>query len=154
MSFRFWRLAAIVAAGLALGFAWNAWSGRGIALGSNAFVRPGEDLEEIQAAAAKDRIEKGALVLDARGIDYYEMGHIPGALSLPEDDQFEANFAKLEDTLRTRFDIIVYCSGYGCEASHLLARRLRDRGIQAAILHEGWPAWTEAGYPEKKGLEP
>jgi rhodanese-related sulfurtransferase len=154
VSIRWWRLVFIVAAGLGLGFAWNAWSGRGLALGSNAFVRPGEGLEEIEAAAAKVRIEKGALVLDARGLDYYEMGHIPGALSLPEDDTFDKSFANLEDTLRTHFDIIVYCSGYGCEASHLLARKLRDRGIHAAILHEGWPAWTDAGYPVKKGLQP
>ena len=154
MSFRWWRLVSIVALGLGLGFAWNTWSGRGLALGANAFVRPGEGVEEIEAAAAKGRIEKGALVLDARGFDYYEMGHIPGALSLPEDDQFDASFAKLEDTLRTRFDIIVYCSGYGCEASHLVARKLRDRGIHAAILHEGWPAWTDAGYPVTTGAQP
>ena len=154
MALRWWRLVAIVAVGLGLGLGWNSWSGRGLALGSNAFVRPGEDPEEIEPAVAKARIDEGALVLDARGLDYYEMGHIPGARSLPEDDTFDASFARLEDTLRRRFDIIVYCSGYGCEASHLVARKLRDRGIHAAILHEGWPAWTEAGYPVKKGLEP
>ena len=38
-------------------------------------------------------------------------------------------------------DIVVYCSGYGCEASHIVARKLRERGIHAAILDEGWPAW-------------
>jgi rhodanese-related sulfurtransferase len=81
------------------------------------------------------------------------MGHIPGALPLPEDD-FERGFAKLEDTLRRRFDIVVYCSGYGCEASHIVARKLRERGVEAAVLHEGWPAWTDAGYAVKQGDQP
>jgi rhodanese-related sulfurtransferase len=153
MSLRWWRVLAIVAVGLGLGFAWNAVSGRGLALGANAFVRPGEDLEEIEASVAKSRWQGGALVLDARGIDFYKMGHIPGALPLPEDD-FDHAFANLEDTLRRRFDIIVYCAGYGCEASHIVTRKLRERGIQATILHEGWPAWTDAGYPVKEGDQP
>lgn len=153
MTFRFWRLLTIAVAGVGLGATWNAWSGRGLALGSNAFVRPGDDMEMVEAAAAKARLEKGALFLDARGIAFYEMGHIPGARSLPEED-FDGSFAKLEDTLRRRFDIVVYCSGYGCEASHIVARKLRDRGVEAAILHEGWPAWTDAGYPVKEGKEP
>ena len=153
VSFRWWRVATIVAAGLGLGLAWNAWSGRGVALGSNAFVRPSDDVEIVEAAEARGRLEKGALFLDARPIDFYAMGHIPGALPLPEDD-FDRSFAKLEDTLRRRFDIVVYCSGYGCEASHIVARKLRERGIQTAILHEGWPAWTDAGYPVKEGDQP
>jgi rhodanese-related sulfurtransferase len=153
VTFRWWRLVAIVTVGLGLGLAWNAWSGRGLALGSNAFVRPGEALEEIEVAEAKARLERGALFLDARGIDYYAMGHIPGALPLPEDD-FDGAFAKLEATLRKRFDIVVYCSGYGCEASHIVTRKLREHGIVAAILHEGWPAWTDAGYPVKEGEQP
>ena len=144
---------AIVTVGLGLGLAWNTWSGRGLALGSNAFVRPGEAVEEIEPAEARARLERGALFLDARGIDYYAMGHIPGALLLPEHD-FDRAFAQLEGTLRKRFDIVVYCSGYGCEASHIVARKLRERGIAAAILNEGWPAWTDAGYPVKEGEQP
>lgn len=153
MNLRWWRLLAIVAVGIGLGLAWNAWSGRGLALGANAFVRPGDDVEMVEAPAAKARLDKGALFLDARPIDFYPMGHIPGALPLPEDD-FDRAFAKLEETLRRRFDIVVYCSGYGCEASHIVSRKLRERGIQAAILHEGWPAWTDAGYPVTVGQAP
>ena len=31
-----------------------------------------------------------------------------------------------------------------------MARKLRERGIHAVILHEGWPAWTDAGYPSRR----
>lgn len=151
MTPRLLRIGAMLTLGIALGLAWNALSGRGIALGANVFIRA-ED-EVIEAKAAKERLDDGALFLDARPIDFYTMEHIPGALPLPEDD-FDAAFAGLEPRLRSSFDIVVYCSGWGCEASHIVARRLRERGIQAAILHEGWPAWTDAGYPTRTGATP
>lgn len=153
MRLRSWRIAAILAAGLALGLGWNAWSGRGIDLQANAFIAPGETLEEIPAAEARKRLDRGALFLDARPVEFYEMGHVPGSLPLPEDG-FEAAFARIEPRLRSTFDIVVYCSGYGCEASHNVARELRKRGVAAAILNEGWPAWTDAGYPVREGRQP
>ena len=137
-------MAAILGAGALVGLGWNAWSGRGFALGQNVFVQAGDEV--IEPAEAKARLDKGALFLDARPSDFYKMSHIPGALPLPEDD-FDKAFAELEPRLRASFDIVVYCSGYGCEASHIVARKLREKGVQAAILHEGWPAWTDAGYP-------
>lgn len=153
MRLRTLRIATILAAGFVLGLGWNAWSGRGIALNANAFIAPGETLEEISAAEARQRLDRGALFLDARPVAFYEMGHVPGALPLPEDD-FEAAFARIEPRLRSSFDNVVYCSGYGCEASHNVTRELRQRGVAAVILNEGWPAWTDAGYPVREGRQP
>lgn len=150
---RVWRVAAIVAAGALLGFAWNAFAGRGLALSSNAFIKPGEDVVEIQAAEAKKRLDAGALFLDARPVAFYNMSHIPGALPLPEDD-FDRAFAGLEARLRNTLDLVVYCSGYGCEASHLVARKLREKGFAAAVLDEGLPAWEDANLPLDKEPRP
>lgn len=151
MGLRGWRMGVLVLTGMAAGLAWNGLSGRGLALSSNVFIRPGAEV--IQAAEAKARLDKGALFLDARPRDFYKMEHIPGALPLPEDE-FEKAFAALEPTLRSHFDIVVYCAGYGCEASHIVAGWLKERGIQAAILDEGWPAWQDAKYPTKAGDQP
>ena len=151
MRLRVVRMAAILALGGTFGLSWNALSGRGIALRENVFIRA-ED-EVIEAKEAKSRLDKGALFLDARPIAFYKMEHIPGSLPLPEND-FDAAFAKLEPRLRSSFDIVVYCSGWGCEASHIVAAKLRERGIHTAILHEGWPAWTDARYPTKAGDVP
>jgi rhodanese-related sulfurtransferase len=145
------RVVSIVAAGVVFGLAWNAFSGRGFALATNVFIQQGDEV--VEAAEAKARLDRGALFLDARPLDFYAMEHIPGALPLPEDD-FDNTFTRLEPQLRGRFDLVVYCSGYGCEASHIVARKLREKGIHAAILHEGWPAWTDAGYPTRTGREP
>jgi rhodanese-related sulfurtransferase len=149
--FRAWRMAAILACGVAMGLAWNQASGRGFALRSNVFLKAGDEV--VEPKEAKERLDKGALFLDARPVDYYRMGHIPGARPLPEDD-FDKAFAALEPLLRSRFDIVVYCSGFGCEASEIVAHKLKERGVEAAILHEGWPAWTDAGYPTKTGDAP
>jgi rhodanese-related sulfurtransferase len=151
MPLRFLRILAILAAASALGLAWNALSGRGLALTRNAYLHEGD--EEIAPAEARARLDKGALFLDARPVAFYDMGHIPGALPLPEDD-FDRAFARIETRLRSSFDIVVYCSGFGCEASHMVARRLKERGIPAVVLAEGWPAWTDAGYPTREGAQP
>jgi rhodanese-related sulfurtransferase len=145
------RIAGLVVLGAVLGLLWNGGSGRGFALTRNVLVKDGDEL--VSAADAKARLERGAVLLDARPIEFYRMSHIPGALPLPEED-FEGSFAKLEPRLRASLDVIVYCSGYGCEASHNVAARLKQRGVPAAILHEGWPAWQEAGYPERAGAQP
>jgi rhodanese-related sulfurtransferase len=151
MGLRAWRIVAIGGLGVALGLLWNGLSGRGFALGQSVFVQRGDEV--IEATEAKARLDRGALFLDARPVDFYKMGHIPGALPLPEPD-FERAFAGLEPRLRRHFNLVVYCSGYGCEASHIVARRLREKGIHAAILNEGWPAWTDAGYPVRSGEAP
>ena len=117
---RLGRIVLIVASGLFCGLAWDAWSGRGLALGDNAFLREGG--EEIPAAAARERFDRGVLFLDARPVANYEMSHIPGAVPLPEDD-FDRHFPAVEARLRSDFDAVVYCAGYGCEASHLVAER-------------------------------
>ncbi|HJS57135.1 MAG TPA: rhodanese-like domain-containing protein [Vicinamibacteria bacterium] len=146
-----WRAVLIMAAGAGLGLTWNAASGRGFSLERNALVKEGDQV--VEAPEARQRLEKGALFLDARPVDFYEMSHVPGALPLPEED-FDRAFARIEPRLRESLDVIVYCAGFGCEASHIVARKLKDRGIPAAILHEGWPAWQDAGYPVKPGREP
>lgn len=151
MGLRLWRVALIAATGATFGLAWNAFSGRGFALGQSVFVQRGDEV--IGAAEAKARLDRGALFLDARPVDFYKMSHIPGALPLPEPD-FDRAFVELEPRLRGTFNLVVYCAGYGCEASHIVARRLREKGIHAAILDEGWPAWTEAGYPVADGDKP
>jgi rhodanese-related sulfurtransferase len=141
----------MAALGAVFGLGWNSFSGRGFALDRNVLIQDGDQIVEV--AEAKARLDKGALFLDARPAAFYAMSHIPGSLPLPEED-FDAAFARLEGRLRSSLDLVVYCAGFGCEASHTVARKLKERGIPAAILHDGWPAWLEAEYPVRAGAEP
>jgi rhodanese-related sulfurtransferase len=135
------RSALILAIGACAGLGWNAASGRGFTITRSVLAQAGDEL--VQAPQAKRLLDRGALFLDARPHDFWRMNRIPGALSLPEDD-FDKAFATLEPTVRRAKAVVVYCSGFGCEASHVVARRLRERGIDAAILDEGLPAWEDA----------
>ena len=137
MLFHWKRFILILVTGAAAGLLWNAASGRGFALGGSVLV---------QARDAKALLDRGALFLDARPRDFWRMSRIPGALSLPEDD-FDRAFEEAEGRLRRASGIVVYCSGFGCESSHVVARKLRERGLIAAILDEGIPAWLDAGLP-------
>jgi rhodanese-related sulfurtransferase len=141
----------IVALAAVLGLVWNAAGGRGLGLTAHAYLEPGDQV--IPPEEAKRRFDRGALFLDARPVAFYDMAHVPRALPLPEDD-FDRAFARLEPRLRASLDVVVYCSGFGCEASHIVARKLKERGVPAVVLGDGWPAWTEAGYPTKDGHEP
>jgi rhodanese-related sulfurtransferase len=140
-----------VALGGTLGLAWNSLSGRGFALTRNVLIQDGDQVVDV--AEAKARLDRGALFLDARPEDFYKMAHIPGSLPLPEED-FDKAFARLETRLRGSLDVVVYCAGFGCDASHVVARKLKERGIPASILHDGWPAWEDAHYPVRAGSEP
>jgi rhodanese-related sulfurtransferase len=144
MSVDWKRFVLILVIGGAAGFAWNGLSGRGFALGRSVLVEAGDEL--VVARDAKTLLDRGALFLDARPRDFWRMSRIPGALSLPEED-FDGSFGEIETRIRRASAVLVYCSGYGCEASHAVARRLRERGIAAGILDEGLPAWEDAGLP-------
>lgn len=138
------RFMLILAAGASWGFAWNASSGRGIVLGQSVLVQAGDEL--VAAPECKRLLDRGALFLDARPRDFWRLSRIPGALPLPEED-FDRAFREAEPRLRRANAIVVYCGGYGCEASHLVARKLRAKGFAAAILDEGMPAWQDAALP-------
>jgi rhodanese-related sulfurtransferase len=138
------RLTLILVVAAGAGLAWNALSGRGFALGRSVLVQAGDELVEV--GAAKTLLDRGALFLDARPRDFWRMSRIPGALSLPEDD-FERTFRELEPRIRRAPAVVVYCSGYGCEASLDVARKLRERGIAAGVLDEGLPAWEDRALP-------
>jgi rhodanese-related sulfurtransferase len=137
------RTAVIVVAGVACGFTWNSLSGKGFDTSQSVFIQAGDVL--VSATEAHRWLDREALFIDARPRDFWRMSRIPGAESLPEDD-FESAFAALEPQLRQHLSLIVYCSGYGCESSHIVARQLRERGYPAVILDEGLPAWEDEGY--------
>ena len=138
------RIAVIVVVGAVCGVAWNSLSGKGFDLSQSVFVQAGDEL--IPATEARLWLDRGALFVDARPRDFWRMSRIPGALCLPEEE-FEHAFVELEPQLRQNLSLIVYCSGYGCESSHIVARQLRGRGFPAVILDEGLPAWEDEGYP-------
>jgi len=90
------------------------------------------------------------LVIDSRPAYYHQLGHIPGAISLPKDGGVAA-VAALEDKIASAIadgkTVAVYCSGILCADARIVARRIAGLGHPVSIFSGGWDAWQDAGLP-------
>jgi rhodanese-related sulfurtransferase len=151
----FLQMAALVVLGCAVGLAYNALSPKGIP------VTGGTKARMEQAGARMVTLDEvkfyvqqaGTVVLDARSIYEYKLGHIPGALSLPADS-FDPVYPKLQPQLKNATLIIVYCGGGSCGTSEEVAKKLIEKGFKdnrVAIFEGGLPGWMEANLPIQTG---
>ena len=85
------------------------------------------------------------LWVDARSKADFDAGHIPEAICL-NDEHWETGVVELMGTwLMNPRTIIVYCGTESCDASKLIADRLRESLPDAEIysLKGGWNAWVQ-----------
>jgi rhodanese-related sulfurtransferase len=100
----------------------------------------GEPVEAIDRDELRERLARGdVLVLDVRPAEEYAAGHIDGARSIPLDE-LEQRLAELPADR----EIVAYCRGPFCAYAQEAVRQLRDAGIQARRLEDGWPEWRLA----------
>ncbi|MFB3851530.1 MAG: rhodanese-like domain-containing protein [Acidobacteriota bacterium] len=93
------------------------------------------------------------IVVDARSPEEYGLGHIPGAINIPDTD-VENYYKKYQDKLKKAELIIVYCSGGSCGSSEEVASQLIKKGIPAskvAVHQDGLPGWIKAKNPIEFG---
>ena len=97
---------------------------------------------------AWELFQKGRhLFLDARSEKDYQLGHIPGAMSLPQA-AYEQYLVGFQGFLTPEQPIVVYCSGLECDESLLLAVELKRMGMTNIVLYAGgFEKWRAAGYP-------
>ena len=112
--------------------------------------------EEVQLVSPERAFELyqegGAAFVDARELERYEYGHIPGALSLPVDD-FEEYTQELI-FLRTSHLVVVYCEDLNCGASKKLVELLIKNHVgNLVLMPEGISGWKNAGYPILGGTQ-
>jgi rhodanese-related sulfurtransferase len=90
-------------------------------------------------------VDPGTVLIDARLVELFDRGHIPGAVSLPLS-RFDDAFAALLGQLQTASLLVVYCSGPNCHDSYELALRLREKGFNDLLLYRGgMEDWLEKG---------
>ena len=114
-----------------------------------------DPIREIDDREAWERFQAHAMFLDARRSQEFEVGHIPGAFSVPV---WEADLEdRLFQVLATRHPgpedpIVIYCSGGDCRDSHLLAMKFLARGdYRLLVYRDGFPGWVAAGRAVEKG---
>jgi rhodanese-related sulfurtransferase len=120
----------------------------GASLNSFSVSGPDASLEEMKGIS----VQRTELILDARPMIFYRLGHIPSALSLPRDD-FKNQYIALQKILNGNQDkrMVVYCAGSNCNDSQMVANALRKLGYQKVqIFREGWAKWQEANLPVEK----
>ena len=91
------------------------------------------------------RIVEGGthLILDARSMEEYDRGHLPGAMPLPLAD-FEHAFPGIAPMLSPDDPLVVYCSGPRCDDALLLGQRLKEAGFaNVSVFLDGWQGWSE-----------
>lgn len=109
----------------------------------NTYLTVKDDLEPIHIQELMERVGDGTVtVMDVRPEAEYEAGHIEGALSIPLD-QLED---RLEE-LKAGQLVVAYCRGPYCMLAYDAVSRLREEGIDAIRLEEGFPEWRKAGMP-------
>jgi rhodanese-related sulfurtransferase len=94
---------------------------------------------------------KAAVFLDARSGDFYQEGHIRGALHLPPEE-LDQRIAEVLTVLPRETTLIAYCDGETCNLSKDLAFALMERGyVNVRVLVNGWTLWQERGLPVEAG---
>jgi rhodanese-related sulfurtransferase len=132
--------------GIAIVGQWDTSKGT---ISANANNNAGIKLEEIDNVRHAKKIydEGKALFVDARSLENYEDGHIPGAVSLPVG-HFDDRFVEFINQYSPDRPIVTYCSGRTCEDSHQLAQLLQETGFtNIKIFIDGFPGWEAEGYP-------
>lgn len=90
-------------------------------------------------------------IVDAREAGEYAQGRIGGAINIPPGEFF----GKVPDAVNQRLSrdlpVVVYCGGGNCDASKLVAVRLKDLGFaQTYVYEDGYSGWTKAGEAVEK----
>jgi rhodanese-related sulfurtransferase/DNA-binding transcriptional ArsR family regulator len=102
-----------------------------------------DHLEPLGSADLMRRLEDPAtLVIDVRPAEEFAAGHIPGALSVPLGE-LKARIAQLPPAA----EIVAYCRGPYCVLAPQATEILRQAGLRARRLGEGFPEWRLAGLP-------
>lgn len=101
---------------------------------------------------AKEFFYSGKKIIDARTVEAYREGHIPGAMLLSYYDMGKY-LEKVLPFLSMDEDVLVYCSGVTCDDSELLARELYAMGFTRLFVYKGgFEEWEAEGLPVEKGL--
>jgi TolB-like protein/rhodanese-related sulfurtransferase/Tfp pilus assembly protein PilF len=105
-----------------------------------------EGATRIDAATAKAMHERGAVFIDVRDAGSYARGHIPGAVHL------DLNVALTEESLSRAVgkgdEVVFQCWGEECPYSAYAAAKAIIWGFTRVYrFADGYPGWTDAGYP-------
>jgi len=113
----------------------------------NTYLTVKDELEALPRRELLQRVRDGLVtVLDVRPAEEYAAGHVPGAVNVPLSEL--ENYLK---ELRPEQEIVAYCRGPHCVLAFDAVASLREKGLKARRLEDGYPEWKSAGLPVETG---
>ena len=113
----------------------------------NTYLTVKDSLEPIPREELLARVQQGLVtVLDVRPPVEYAAGHVPGAVNVPLSE-LEGHLSKLDPAQ----EVVAYCRGPHCILAFDAVARLREKGLKARRLQDGFPEWRQAGLPVERG---
>lgn len=110
------------------------------------FLQVKDSLEPVLRAELLERARQGLVnVLDVRPSDEYLAGHIAGAINIPLNE-----LQKRLNELDNDKEIVAYCRGPHCILAYEAVKQLREKGLSARRLEDGYPEWKSADLPIEK----
>lgn len=91
--------------------------------------------------------EPGFVLLDVRGPELFEKGHVPGAINLPHGKIVPSKMTAFpRDTL-----FVTYCAGPHCNGAARGAAKLARLGYAVKIMAGGITGWMDEGFDLARG---
>ncbi|MCU0600387.1 MAG: rhodanese-like domain-containing protein [Desulfobacterales bacterium] len=143
----FWQIPLILLIALAIGIGFNQFRSNPLPMVCNWTEVADHGLSISLTKAARLFQQNKAVFLDARPADFYDQGHIKGALSLPWN-MVDEKIMEVMDKIPSDATIITYCDGATCELSEMLAEYMIDMGFEDVhTLINGWTLWNQQNLP-------
>ena len=109
----------------------------------NTYLMVKDNLEPVPAKELLSRVREGLVtVLDVRPAEEFSAGHLPGAVNIPL-----AELEKNLDRFKPGQEVVAYCRGPYCVLAFEAVAKLRQKGVKARRLKDGYPEWKLAGMP-------
>lgn len=107
---------------------------------------------EISVPQAFELYQQGRPFLDARNLDDFTKSHVEGAFWLPAEAFSGGRIPAAMNYLDPALEVVIYCSGGHCDASHNVAILLQQAGFKRChIMTDGLPGWVSAGHAVAAG---
>lgn len=112
-------------------------------------------MQPITRDELKCRLDGGEnlILVEVIGPNTYREYHLPGAIRIPVDEDFERQIRLAIPDRGT--PVVVYCLNHDCQASPKAGRKLDQLGYQNVYDYEaGKQDWRAAGLPVMTGAAP
>jgi len=90
-----------------------------------------------------------AYLIDVRPTLFYTMGHLPGAISMPQKS-FPLSLVKVQGEIDAAVAagkvVVVYCQNVECPDGSWVGRRMSAKGYEVSLYKGGWEEWKAMGF--------